>query len=47
MLIADMPAVFVGDWLADKLPMGLVHRLAAAIFAVLAVATLLNLGRRS
>jgi putative Ca2+/H+ antiporter (TMEM165/GDT1 family) len=45
MLIADVPAVFVGDRLAKKIPMKLVHAIAAAIFAVLGVLTLLNVGR--
>ena len=40
MLIADVPAVFVGDKLADKIPMRLVHGVAAALFAFLGVATL-------
>ncbi|PRD70297.1 hypothetical protein C6P61_01080 [Malikia spinosa] len=44
MLIADVPAVFVGDKLANKLPMQLVHSIAAAVFAVLGVATLLGAG---
>lgn len=44
MLIADVPAVFVGDKLAGKIPMKLVHGLAAAVFAVLGVATLLGAG---
>ena len=44
MLIADVPAVFVGDRLARKVPMRLVHALAAGIFAVLGVLTLLNIG---
>ena len=46
MLIADVPAVFVGDKLADKLPMKLVHSIAAAVFAVLGLATLLGAGAR-
>jgi putative Ca2+/H+ antiporter (TMEM165/GDT1 family) len=45
MLIADVPAVFVGDKLASRVPMKLVHATAAAIFAVLGVATLLGAGR--
>jgi len=45
MLIADVPAVFIGDKLADRIPMALVHRIAAAIFAVLGIATLLGAGR--
>ena len=44
MLIADVPAVFVGDKLASKLPMKLVHTIAAAIFALLGIATLLGAG---
>ena len=44
MLIADVPAVFVGDKLANKIPMKLVHAIAAAIFAALGVATLLGAG---
>lgn len=44
MLIADVPAVFVGDKLANKIPMKLVHGIAAAIFALLGVATLLGAG---
>ena len=46
MLIADVPAVFVGDKLASKIPMKLVHSIAAAVFAVLGVATLLGAGAR-
>jgi Ca2+/H+ antiporter, TMEM165/GDT1 family len=46
MLIADVPAVFVGDKLANKIPMKLVHFIAAAVFAVLGIATLLGAGAR-
>ena len=46
MLIADVPAVFVGDKLADKIPMKLVHSMAAAVFAALGLATLLGAGAR-
>lgn len=45
MLIADVPAVFVGEKLAHRIPMKLVHGMAAAIFAVLGVATLLGAGK--
>ena len=44
MLIADVPAVFVGDKLANKIPMKLVHSIAAGVFAVLGVMTLLGVG---
>ena len=46
MLIADVPAVFVGDRLAAKIPMKLVHSIAAAIFALLGIATLLGAGAK-
>ncbi len=46
MMIADVPAVFVGDKLAGKIPMKLVHSIAAGMFAVLGVATLLGAGAR-
>jgi Ca2+/H+ antiporter, TMEM165/GDT1 family len=46
MLIADVPAVFVGDKLATRIPMKLVHTIAAAIFALLGVATLLGAGEK-
>ncbi len=44
MLIADVPAVFVGDKLASRIPMRLVHSIAAAIFALMGIATLLGAG---
>jgi putative Ca2+/H+ antiporter (TMEM165/GDT1 family) len=46
MLIADVPAVFVGDKLAAKIPMKLVHSVAAVIFALLGLATLLGAGAK-
>ena len=42
MLIADVPAVFIGDKLASRIRMKLVHRVAAAIFAALGILTLLG-----
>jgi Ca2+/H+ antiporter, TMEM165/GDT1 family len=42
MLVADVPAVFVGNKFADKIPMKLVHAIAAAIFAIMGVLTLLK-----
>ena len=42
MLIADVPAVFIGNRLAEKIPMKLVHMIAAAIFAILGVFTLIS-----
>ena len=46
MLVADMPAVFVGDRLSGRIPMRLVHGTAAGVFVVLGVATLLGAGAR-
>ena len=40
MLIADVPAVFVGNKFAAKIPMKLVHSIAAGIFALMGLATL-------
>jgi putative Ca2+/H+ antiporter (TMEM165/GDT1 family) len=45
MMIANVPAVILGDRIANRLPVKLVHRIAAAIFAVLGVATLLGAGK--
>lgn len=44
MLLANVPAVFLGDKLAARVPMKLVHGAAAAIFALLGGATLANVG---
>ena len=43
MLIADVPAVFVGNKFAAKIPMKLVHSIAAAIFAAMGVLTLIGI----
>ncbi len=42
MMIADVPAVFIGTKFAQKVSMKLVHGIAAAVFAILGVITLLN-----
>jgi putative Ca2+/H+ antiporter (TMEM165/GDT1 family) len=46
MMIANGPAVFLGDRIASRMPVKLVHRIAAAIFAVLGIATLAGAGAR-
>ena len=46
MLIADVPAVFIGDKLAQRIPMQLVHAIAAVIFGLLGLATLLGAGTK-
>ncbi len=42
MLIADVPAVFVGDRFSKKIPMKLVHSIAAGMFALMGVLALLR-----
>ncbi len=44
MMIANVPAVLLGDKLAHRLPVRLVHTFAAIIFAGLGLATLLGAG---
>lgn len=44
MMLANVPAVYLGERIANKVPLKLVHGIAAAIFAVLGVATLLGAG---
>ena len=44
MMLANVPAVFLGGRIADKVPMRVVHGIAAILFAVLGVLTLLNVG---
>ena len=44
MMLANVPAVLLGDRIAHKIPVRLVHGIAAAIFAALGVATLLGAG---
>lgn len=46
MLIADVPAVFAGDKLAHKIPMKVVHAIAATVFAMLGMATFMGVGAR-
>ena len=46
MMIANVPAVLLGDRIAERMPVRTVHSIAAAIFAVLGVATLLGAGER-
>ena len=46
MMIANVPAVLLGDRIAGRIPVRVVHGLAAAIFAALGVATLLGAGER-
>lgn len=40
MMLANAPAVFIGNKLADKLPISLIHKIGAAIFFLLGVGAL-------
>ena len=44
MMLANVPAVLLGEVAARKLPMQVVHRIAAAIFVALGVTVLLGYG---
>lgn len=46
MMIANVPAVLLGGRIANRMPVRLVHAIAAAIFAILGIATLLGAGER-
>lgn len=46
MMIANVPAVLVGERIAQRMPVRLVHGIAAVIFAIIGVATLLGAGER-
>ena len=46
MMIADVPAVYLGDIVATKIPLRLMRSIAAAIFLLLALAAVLDFGRR-
>lgn len=42
MMIASAPAVFIGNKMADRLPISLIHKIGAAIFLVVGVSTLVQ-----
>jgi putative Ca2+/H+ antiporter (TMEM165/GDT1 family) len=44
MMLANVPAVYLGDRIAGRIPLRLVHGIAALVFAVLGLATLLGAG---
>lgn len=43
MMVANAPAVFAGDALMKRVPIGVVHKVAAVVFALLGIAALLGL----
>ncbi|RJL69149.1 TMEM165/GDT1 family protein [Acinetobacter radioresistens] len=42
MLLANVPAVFIGDKLAHKLPIALIHKISAFIFLVIGIFTIVQ-----
>ncbi len=46
MMVANVPAVLLGDRIAHKMPVRIVHAVAAAIFALLGILTLTGAGQR-
>ena len=46
MMIANVPAVLLGNRIANRVPVRLVHGIAALIFATLGLATLLGVGEK-
>ncbi|MFB0936978.1 MAG: TMEM165/GDT1 family protein, partial [Propionivibrio sp.] len=46
MMIANVPAVLLGNRIAHRIPVRLVHAVVAVIFAILGVATLVGAGQR-
>ena len=46
MMIADVPAVYLGDIVANKIPLKLVRTIAAGSFILLGLVAALDWGRR-
>lgn len=46
MMIANVPTVFLGDRITHRMPVRLIHPIAAAIFVLLGAAALLGVGER-
>lgn len=46
MMLANVPAVILGERIAHRMPVRLVHAIAATIFVILGVVTLLGAGER-
>ncbi|WP_394790838.1 TMEM165/GDT1 family protein [Rhodoferax sp.] len=44
MMIANVPAVLLGNKIAERMPTKIVHRIAAAIFLVMGIITLIGAG---
>ena len=46
MMLANVPAVYLGERIAHRVPVKVVHAVAAGLFAALGIATLLGAGER-
>ncbi|GGG58404.1 UPF0016 family membrane protein [Pseudohongiella nitratireducens] len=46
MMIANIPAIYLGDKFADRLPVRLIHLVAALVFVALGLLTLLGVGEK-
>ena len=46
MMLANVPAVLLGDRIANRIPVRVVHAIAALIFLALGIATLLGAGAK-
>ena len=46
MMIANVPAVLLGERIAQCVPVNLIHSIAAGIFAILGATTLAGVGKR-
>lgn len=45
MMLADVPAVFLGDTIAKKVSMAVIHGITASVFVLLGALTLFNVGK--
>lgn len=43
MLLANVPVIFAGKWLMDKLPLGIAHKIACVLFILLGIGTLVGM----
>lgn len=43
MLLANVPIIFAGKWLMDRLPLGFAHKAACVLFILLGIATLVGM----
>jgi len=44
MMIANVPVVFMGEWLTRRIPVSVLHKICAVVFALMGVLALLNVG---